>query len=256
MKKNLLILVCDSLRYDVGKLWDFDRKYDTRVIKAGTPAQTTIEGTSTILTGQTPEEHGVRQLGDKLEEETIFDFNFWTETELYAKVLKRDMEIDSRLKGSLPYLLDLPLRQELKPIQELAEPWFVLKPFNAAHICKRHVKEVDDWDDPWINPLYLDDFDERYYLSMGITKEQVRRWTKLVDPSKTQVLITGDHGELLQSEVWEMYKNNPDEAKSHAISHPKVHTIPMIPVPDWEEIPDEMDITKLYDMVKKNLHGR
>jgi len=245
-RKNLVILICDGLRYDCAHLLDLDHEYDTRIIKSWTPTIGTLDGWATIFSGLEPEEHNVKGEGDRLEGETIF--SLFENSELYCPISFWDPALKS-IEGTPRYIFGFDPHEDPVDLPDMEEPFVWVEPVWESHILRRHKERVDKGIDVWVEAPNVEDYWERYLVSLGRLREHIEQRLRQVDLKWTQVIVTADHGDLKEGELDDLSEDEYPDV--HDVDHPKVHEIPIIPVPDWSALPDQMDQREILEYTKE-----
>lgn len=249
-EKNLAVLVCDSLRYDVVPLLDLDLDYEMRLIKSWTDQTATLPSLATILTGEKYNEEDLKP-EKRLKRDTFMDF--FKDSEFYASLGPSNLDPESK-KKTMPYILGMKgLEDErLRGPNELETPYCFFRPLEDLHVQYRHKREAKRCQDGFMYTMDLKDYYERYYVALGKIRKEIDSWMDRFD-GDTQVIITSDHGELFPDEMEELteeeYGNRSEWA--HGIDHPRVNTVPIITIPEWKELPDEMNHIEIYSWIKE-----
>jgi arylsulfatase A-like enzyme len=207
MQRNVLFILIDCMRADI--LWDRQRypalpTIDGLLARASSftetiaAATTTTPSVATILTGRYPAEHGVRSLlGYKLQPEVrtlpeiLREHGYHTVAEVTGPLfpltgLNRGFDVYNRRERHS--YLDTAWGRRI--ISELSggafrEPWFMFLHLWELHWPRRAKGE-------FASPRYGK---QLYQRSVAYLDSQLRSILDAVDPDRTVVVMTGDHGE-------------------------------------------------------------
>ncbi|MDP8922325.1 MAG: sulfatase-like hydrolase/transferase [Chloroflexota bacterium] len=206
MRRNVLFLMVDCMRADI--LWDRRRypslpNFDALKARSSsfnamiTAATTTTPSVATILTGRYPSEHGVRSLlGFKLQPdvktlaEALKEHGYNTFAEVTGPLfpitgLGRGFDVYNRRERH--WYLDTAWGTQTlaKLAAGLPEPWFMFLHLWELHWPRKAKGE-------FASPRYGK---QLYQRSVAYLDSQLPRILDTIDPEKTVVVITGDHGE-------------------------------------------------------------
>jgi arylsulfatase A-like enzyme len=207
MRRNVLFLMVDCMRADT--LWD-RRRYpsvpnldalmarSTTFTEMITAATTTTPSVATLLTGRYPAEHGIRSLlGYKLQPEVktlpeiLRDHGYHTVAEVTGPLFPitgLDRGYDMYHRRERHWYLDTRWGSKVVATlggNRLREPWFVF-----LHLWELHWPRKAKG--RFASPKYGR---QLYQRSVAYLDSQLPRILDAVDPERTIVVLTGDHGE-------------------------------------------------------------
>ena len=206
MRRNVLFLMVDCMRADT--LWDRQRypslpnldalkARSTSFNEMITAATTTTPSVATLLTGRYPAEHGIRSLlGFKLQPdvktlpEILKEHGYNTYAEVTGPLfpvtgLGRGFDVYNRRERH--WYLDTAwgTRTLSRLAAGLPEPWFMF-----LHLWELHWPRKAKGQ--FASPRYGK---QLYQRSVAYLDSQLPRILDTIDPEKTVVVVTGDHGE-------------------------------------------------------------
>lgn len=257
--KNLILLVCDSLRYDQAHLMDLDFDYETRVIKSYTRATGTIDGLASILSGTWIKEGEVTS-EEPLEKETFPEF--FNDYEFFQSPEIGNTDPNVENMNSTPRSMLGFGEGRIRGPEELEEPFCFMKMLYQSQMLqrqkpqvrKRLEKESPEKLKEWtLLAKNAKDYEKRYYVALGRLRERIDDWISKLDLEENQFIITSDHGELFEDEIKELSEEKFGRKNewAHGVDHEKVHEVPLIPIPDWEGLPNEMKQIEIFEHMKK-----
>jgi len=206
MRRNVLFLMVDCMRADT--LWDRERypalpnidalkSRSSSFTEMITAATTTTPSVATLLTGRYPAEHGIRSLlGYKLQPdvktlpEILKEHGYNTYAEVTGPLfpvtgLGRGFDVYNRRERH--WYLDTAwgTRTLSRLAAGLPEPWFMF-----LHLWELHWPRKAKGQ--FASPRYGK---QLYQRSVAYLDSQLPRILGTIDPEKTVVVVTGDHGE-------------------------------------------------------------
>jgi arylsulfatase A-like enzyme len=207
MRPNILFLMVDCMRADI--LWDRQRypyvpNIDALMARSCsftemiTAATTTTPSVATLLTGRYPAEHGIRSLlGYKLQPEVktlpeiLREHGYHTVAEVTGPLFPitgLDRGYDQYHRRERHWYLDTPWGSKIVATlggHRLPEPWFMF-----LHLWELHWPRKAKGQ--FASPRYGK---QLYQRSVAYLDSQLPRIFGAVDPERTIVAMTGDHGE-------------------------------------------------------------
>ena len=221
-KKNCLLIVIDCLRADKALSIKNSSLALKFLIRNGVtfthciaPASTTTPCFGSILTGCYPLTHGIRSVyGFKLNKEVltiqeVFKMNGYNTYAFVTGPLLPEMGLNRGFDGyeyrdhnigvSSKWFQELVLKFKTK---QFKEPWFILLHLFDLHRSKRDLFIY--WDDALRVRIKINlrDFlkgrEARYHQALLSIDEKLFELLNCLDLDNTLIIVTGDHGELLE----------------------------------------------------------
>jgi arylsulfatase A-like enzyme len=207
MQRNILFILVDCMRADI--LWDRQRYPSLPTIDALldrsssftetiAAATTTTPSVATLLTGRYPSEHGVRSLlgyklqpGIKTLPEVLREHGYHTSAEVTGPLFPLtglNRGFDRYNRRDRHWYLDTAWGSRTIATlggRGLPEPWFMFLHLWELHWPRRAKGQ-------FASPRYGK---QLYQRSVAYLDSQLERVLGTVDPEKTVVVMTGDHGE-------------------------------------------------------------
>ena len=234
--KNLVVFICDALRYDYAKLLGLSRK----VIKALAPSIHTPPSVASLLTGESPLVHGVGSFFQRLSlrKTPIKYFKTWEFFDHPYDPLRRIM---------------LGIKRRLRDIKAMKEPFLWIERIMFTHVpygyswledgykASKTFRERAIEGREYIRRLKSGELNpyKEYIKGVVKTREHIKTRLSLLEEmdvlDRTLIVICSDHGEIL----------DPRYPTTHSFPpHPDLVQVPIIFSPE-QELPSVMRLRDL-----------